>query len=118
MSGQHHTHAVRVSLPQQIEAMAEAVSGQQMLIDSGRAKLGAAAARYQLERLKAVRGTLAALQPVADILRAVLRMDAARLATLRELLARWEAEQTGAPPAERLDGGEAGGETETEADHG
>jgi hypothetical protein len=84
---------VRWSLNQQAEGVGDSISGLQMLIDSGRAKFGAGGARGQLERLKAARATLLALLPIADILRAVLRLDAARLATLREMLARWHAEQ-------------------------
>ncbi len=84
--------AVRISLAQQIEGAGAALSAQQMLVDSGRAKL-AADARYQLERLRAGHATLKALLPVADILRAVLRLDAARRASLTALLERWLAEQ-------------------------
>ncbi len=85
--------AVKISLAQQIEGAGAALSAQQMLVDSGRAKLAGADARYQLERLRAGHATLKALLPVADILRAVLRLDAARRASLRELLERWLAEQ-------------------------
>jgi hypothetical protein len=93
---------VRWILNQQIDAVGEEVSAKQMLVDSGRAKLAGGDARGQLERLKAARATLLALLPVADIMRAVLRLDAARLATLREMLAVWAREQD----AERVAGEE------------
>jgi hypothetical protein len=95
---------VRWSLNQQIDAVGEEVSAKQMLVDSGRAKLAGGDARGQMERLKAARATLLALLPIADILRAVLRLDAARLATLREMLTRWGEEQD----AERVAGEEGG----------
>jgi hypothetical protein len=81
--------APRVSLSQQIEAAGEAISALHMQIDSGRARLAGADARWQLERLKAIHQTLKALQIVADIMRDVLRLSPERLASLREMLAQW-----------------------------